>query len=116
MPHSEAVVPAGCRAPPRSSQAQCCGPADAHLERIGTPSPPPDLTTTQARLATHYALLSNVLGNFGRHGATRVALLSPPMTLSWQAKTTKLLLGPPIPGASTVTTYDATGRPLQHLT
>jgi hypothetical protein len=87
----------------------------AHLERIGTPSPPPDLSTTQARLATHYALLSNALGNFGRHGATRVALLSPPPTLSRQGKTPKLLLGPPIAGASTITTYDATGRPLQHL-
>jgi hypothetical protein len=87
----------------------------AQLERIGTPSPPSALTTTQARLATHYGLLSNVLGNFGRHGAARVALLSPPPTLVRQGKTTKLLLGPPIPGAVTVTTYDATGRPLQHL-
>ena len=53
----------------------------AQLERIGTPTRAPVLTGAQARLETHYALLSNLLCNFGRHGTARDALLSPPPTL-----------------------------------
>jgi len=87
----------------------------AQLERIGTPTRVPVLTGAQARLETHYALLSNLLGNFGRHGTARDALLSPPPTLERLKTVTKLQLGPAIPGASTVTTYDSAGRRLEHL-
>ncbi|HEY6745863.1 MAG TPA: hypothetical protein VI357_09090 [Mycobacteriales bacterium] len=96
----------------------------AQLERIGGASTTTTggLSAVEARLATHYALLSNALGNFGRHSAVRLALLSPPPTLvsrpggSGGGSYTKLLLGPPIDGAATVTTYGADGRRLQRLT
>jgi hypothetical protein len=95
----------------------------AQLERIGgATTTATGLGVAEARLTTHYALLSNALGNFGRHSTVRLALLSPPPTLVSRAggagggSSTKLLLGPPIDGAATVTTYGADGRRLQHLT
>jgi hypothetical protein len=97
----------------------------AQLERIGgssTTTTASGLTAVEARLSTHYALLSNALGNFGRHSTQRSALLSPPPTLvsrpggSGGGSYTKLLFGPPIEGAATITTYGADGRRLQHLT
>ncbi|HST64028.1 MAG TPA: hypothetical protein VLM05_02470, partial [Mycobacteriales bacterium] len=58
----------------------------AQLERIGgNTTPASGLTTLEARLATHYALLSNALGNFGRHSTVRLGLLSPPPRLVTKA-------------------------------
>jgi hypothetical protein len=50
-----------------------------HLDRLGGNhrGDEPVLSVTQSRLVMHYGALSNSLGNFGRHGSSRVALLAP---------------------------------------
>ena len=67
----------------------------------------PTLDALQVRLTTHYGALSNMLGNFGRHGTPRVGILSPPPQLI--ENDTKLTFAQPIPGAVSVVTFDAGG-------
>jgi hypothetical protein len=73
-------------------------------EQLSRPVSP--LNVTQRRLALHYGALLNGLGNFGRHGETNLALLSPPATLEHGDT---LVFASLIPGAATVAAYDQNG-------
>jgi hypothetical protein len=73
----------------------------------------PSLNTQQVRLTTRYGALSNMLGNFGRHGTPRTGILSPSPSLV--ENNTKLTFARPITGAAKVVTFDAAGNLLQRL-
>jgi hypothetical protein len=73
-------------------------------------APQNGLSQQQVRLTTHYGALTNMLGNFGRHGTPRVGILSPPPEL---VRNTRLTFAAPIPGAATVATFDAAGGLLE---
>lgn len=82
-------------------------------------SPPTTTTTTtpsaldaqQVRLTTRYGALSNMIGNFGRHGVARAGIITPPPQLVDNDR--KLTFGAPIPGAYNVVTFDAGGNLLE---
>jgi hypothetical protein len=76
----------------------------AAQEQLSRPVSPLDVT--QRRLTLHYGALLNGLGNFGRHGETIVALLSPSPTLE---DGDTLVFANPIQGAATVAAYDQNG-------
>ena len=70
------------------------------------------LDAQQVRLTTRYGALSNMLGNFGRHGTPRAGILLPPPVLF---ENERLSFGAPIPGAANVVTFDAAGNLLQRI-
>jgi len=76
-----------------------------------TSTAPSVLDNQQVRLTTRYGALSNMIGNFGRHGVARAGIITPPPQLI--NHDSKLTFGAPIAGAATVVTFDAGGNLLE---
>jgi hypothetical protein len=70
------------------------------------------LDAQQTRLTIRYGALSNLLGNFGRHGTPRTGIIEPPPILF---DNEHLDFAAPIPGAFTVVTFDFGGNLLQRI-
>lgn len=87
--------------------------AGAQEQQLQRGRPVATLDHGQLRIALHYGALRNALGNFGRHGETSVAILSPAPELVRGGG--PLRFDGPVEGAAEVAGYAADGRFLQRF-